>query len=592
MPSPAERHDHTLEQIESRQLSPAETAQEMKRAATQEISDVKANIDQLRASMQQHPELATELNGLQAEVDAAWDELNADIESVTAPPVSGVFEKANPSEELDWDIPDTSNETTSELTEDQVMDAANAAIERAFGGDQAALNELHGLLQQEKTREIAERFVLDELGTRSRQMAQADPFDGVGFRAALELAAVRSEFVETLRQNLAEEVGSVVAEKMTNDPTYAERITGLERSLAGDLAPNGPKLMEQRSLKNLAALLESVGEHALTFANALDLRTLSSSLDYTHGGSVIEVDYANVDEETGELMTKVSFNINYVDANSTPNARGERDSGGINRNIYRNVRDGQVKTHVEHTLFRLPESVKDNGIASEVTRRSLDIYGADGMDLDEIKLHADIDAGGYVWASYGYGWDHDQMAMQLLSKKADKGEDITVGGREIFEYDELTEADRVELAREEIASIINGCRNTFRSILSSIARRGGRYPVEAAEQIEQQLEAALANPDVTPQHLAAIGDTAPRLFKGNDGQFYLEDEWPSAQTRGIGAEPGYAKKAAHIGKIALLGSDWHGKIELNANGPQSGNNLHLLRKTIARRPTPPAPQTV
>lgn len=596
--SPEPKRDAMLERIEARAATPRETARDMMREGDRLVTDAKSGIEGIRMELKGSGDAAVEeqLKALESDLDAAWDDLATDIKEATrpVPPESGVFARpgAPTEEELDWEIPETEpgKENFDAMNEDQIIDAVNESIAGAFSGDAASKARLMKLLEHPKSGEFAERFLRDDIESKLGDAMDAPSFDARAFATVLELSAAKPDILDAVKGSIAERVGPAIAEKIMKDPAYAERLAELNDALSKELVPGGPILMKERTLKNLAAVHETVGGQAVAFANAIDLKSLSAQLEYAKTESIIEIDKADVDEETGELLTKVSFSMNFEDMSQPADERGRRDMANIIRNFYRETRKtetGEVvpRTYAEHTVFRLPESVKDNGMAAEVTRRSLELYGKDGMNLEEIKLHANIDAGGYVWASYGYGWDREKMAKIRLEKARHKGETVEAGGREIVEDTELTEADERELMRQEITGIINGCINTLDSIQRDIALRGGSYPEAAAAAVRKDLEAALENPDVTPQHLALIGDKAPKLHKGEDGNYYLEDEWPAAQAKGVNAAPGY-KKAAHIGKIALLGAEWYGTIELKPDGAQGGANLELLKKTIDRRPKP------
>jgi hypothetical protein len=572
---------------------PRERATEMLREGDRHVSGAKGLIESARTFMKKiGMGREAELKQLEDETDAAWDELASTVEpiakgkNIEAPTddIDAGWETAEKptEEELDWGMPvEIPKEASFEaMNEDEIMDAVNEAIASTFSGDATAKRHLLSMLEHPKTMEVAERFLQDELGTKTNALLKTN-LNTAAFRSVHELASKRPGLQEAFKGQIAEQVGRIVAEKFMQDPSYLERIATLDASLSQELAPGGPQLMKERSLKNLAAVYETVGEHAVAFSNALDLKSLSPQLEYDTTRSVIEIDTADVDNDTGELLTKVNFNLQYTDRSES------REKAGINRNIFRGLRttesgESVPRTYVEHTEFSLPESVKDAGIAADVTRRSLELYGKEGMNLDEIKLHANIDAGGYAWASYGYGWDRQAMANSHLEKAAHEKRTIKVNGRELSLQMELTNEEQVELMREEIRNLIQRCANTLGSIQRDMKLRGSAYPDDAAASIRKAYEEALANPDITPQHLALIGDSAPKLYKGTDGQYYLEDEWPAAQMQNIAAAPGF-NKPTHIGKIAMLGTEWYGTIELQQNGTQQGKNLELLKRTIARR---------
>jgi hypothetical protein len=132
--------------------------------------------------------------------------------------------------------------------------------------------------------------------------------------------------------------------------------------------------------------------------------------------------------------------------------------------------------------------------------------------VDHIKVHANIDVGGYTWASQGFDfesqWDADSVLDRLREKVAEYDERI----------DELRElADEAEEAGN--------------------ADQGARYRREI-ESLEDQVNAA-----------QDILNEADRSAFGADG-------FPNAyEISQVGRGAGMT---SWIGKDAMLGSDWQG----------------------------------
>jgi len=250
-------------------------------------------------------------------------------------------------------------------------------------------------------------------------------------------------------------------------------------------------------------------------------------------------------DETGELTTsKVCMGLNY-NVNVTRDEM-EGEEANIIQSFTRTMKkgpNGETSTEmtVEHELFELPTAIMGRGIAAEVTRASLKEY--DKMEADAIILHANIDQGGYAWASYGYGWDTKNMS------------------------------------EEHIKTLII---NAKRKILNAFKEAGITPENPNMQKIIDILEEAEHDVyGVTPQLLARIGKDGPFLRKGKSGTWYTEENYQQAIAEGreSGDLPGM-KGPLHAGKIGLLGSNWFGRVDLKHHGPQEGKNRKLLEQKI------------
>lgn len=587
------RPDAHLETLEAKTLTPEQAGKETLRQADRMLTDQRSQLEALKMTLDAQSPAAAEIAALEDDLDAAWDELHTEIQAATTEkPVQAPIAE----EELDWDIPEEPK--TAEKapllslegkTEDEIIDLVNSSMDEAFTGNAEALSKLRELASHSNSSEITGRFLMDECQSRLYQTFEASTFSAEEMSRVMRIGDVSAESRSMMQEAFSQQVGSKMAERILKEPAYLQQLASLEGSLSRPLREGGPELSSKRSFKNLVALKETVGDFSAEFAQAIDLKQYSPELDtgltYQTSKDLIDFEQVEIDEVSGELLTKIAFSIGYR-REGVDDASDEKN-GLISRNLCRSVQKNEqgepmVKKYIEHSIFKLPAGVKDAGIAAQMTKRSLEMYGSDKMDLDEIRLHANIDVGGYAWASYGYGWDEEGNASQRLAKLAEKGEEIIVGGREVFEYEELTFEDKKELARQEVDEIIRGSQASLDSIAASMRRRGSSIPAELYQSLAEQVEACRQKPDVTPQDLALMGDALPKFYKSAEGEYYLEQEWEQAQAQGEKPAEGF-KKPAHFGKIAMLGSNWYGKIELRQTGTQAGKNLELLQKTLERR---------
>ncbi len=112
----------------------------------------------------------------------------------------------------------------------------------------------------------------------------------------------------------------------------------------------------------------------------------------------------------------------------------------------------------------------------------------------------------------------------------------------------------------------------------------------AVEKILQTFDNMIDHPEnVTPQSIAVLGADGPQFHRGNSGTWYEASAFKQALKDGVETEEyvdefgSQLKGPLHVGKIALINSEWYGKIELKKDGTQNGKNRKLLEATLNRR---------
>lgn len=557
--APESRRDSTLETIESRALSPKETARTMLRTADQEVTGAKSGIESVRAELKavQDPAVSEQLASLEADVDSAWDELNADIAEATAPRESGIFKKVEaPTDELEWEFPEEPERAeplnTGELTEEEaqnVPELMRNAIDSALEGKGDAAR-IAMLMKTEDGKWEAE----DRIGAMVREFTGAYSIAPSQLENLSKLAMQHTLIKELIVEGLRDKVGPKYAERLLSDPSYRKKIEGMHEAMSGTLnGPESPRLSAELSIQNLVVLQETIGERTGEMAKTLDLRKygrgMDTQLEYRRSPSgkmesLIYVVDAKFDEQ-GELIdSQIDMSINYDIPGATESEAGKAK---IVRSFNRKMKespDGSTTPEltVKHELFELPDSVKGGGVAADITRASMEEY--DKMGADAIALHANIDQGGYAWASYGYGWNHDEMNESQIT-------------------DVISDAKNRILKAFEEASL-------------PIDEKTQREIIDVLEEAEKHPLAS------TPQLLARIGKDGPFFHKGESGKWYSEEDYQKAIADGQETgELASMKGSLHAGKIGMLGNDWYGRIDLKANGPQGGKNRKLLEQKVA-----------
>ena len=108
-----------------------------------------------------------------------------------------------------------------------------------------------------------------------------------------------------------------------------------------------------------------------------------------------------------------------------------KDAGIIERQFYRDPSTGDLL--VEHESMRLPASMQNKGIGKDVLREQIAFY--DKLGVTKVRLHANIDVGGYAWARAGWkpetpGQLNDFKAA-VMESVATKGQGASL--RKLFE---------------------------------------------------------------------------------------------------------------------------------------------------------------
>ena len=266
----------------------------------------------------------------------------------------------------------------------------------------------------------------DRIGTIMSEIIEKDrvAFDTLDQVADL---ASQDELVREKTSNaLIGRVGEKYAKRILSDREYRETLNKLQETLSRRLEGNeSPQFCKETNLENLVVINEILGDRAESVTRTLDLRSYGRGLDTslkltkTKDGKfsdLIKVFGTTFDDEGNlvDAQVEVGFAFDGVGPDGEPNNEDAR----IHRLFMRQTKkmpDGNQKSEliVRHEIFDLPNSIKGGGLAAEVTRSSLAEY--DELGVDAITLSANIDVGGYAWASYGYGWDTEKYKLKKTS---------------------------------------------------------------------------------------------------------------------------------------------------------------------------------
>ena len=114
-----------------------------------------------------------------------------------------------------------------------------------------------------------------------------------------------------------------------------------------------------------------------------------------------------------------SLRVSYLDGKPLAfqvdvlNEAGDLEVGVIQR-AFKNDPDGS--RYVDHSIFMLDDALQGAGQAKRFLAQSVEAYKK--LGVDKIKLHANIDVGGYAWIKYGF--KPDAAGAAALTEHATK----------------------------------------------------------------------------------------------------------------------------------------------------------------------------
>jgi GNAT superfamily N-acetyltransferase len=95
-----------------------------------------------------------------------------------------------------------------------------------------------------------------------------------------------------------------------------------------------------------------------------------------------------------------------------------RYSGRIDGKSFSLVRSFKPDNTVEHNLFTLPESAQGKGLSKAIFRDLYKQYKNAGVET--VKVHANLNVGGYTWSKYGFTADKSEYGSLLSWAKNNK----------------------------------------------------------------------------------------------------------------------------------------------------------------------------
>lgn len=350
----------------------------------------------------------------------------------------------------------------------------------------------------------AEEFVKNTL---EKNLTQPQ-FNSAEFNDLVEHAMGDPELLPHIQKALEKYVGEDLSRQLIEDASYRAELIDLQEALEERIAGNesnpesGAPLMEHANIAELIRVHDIFGSNPGAMADAFNMAGIRPEL----GLSIQEK----------PVLVADGINVSMEMIFTTP----EGEECLIRREFFKKVkRNGEVELIVNHDYFELPNSLQGDGLGKELLKKSLEQY--DEIGVDAITLQANIAVGGYAWAKYGVGWDLD-IAKSIAGS-----------------------------AENYISNVIS---DIHEKALNTISALGLENSPEATALLAtyQSMEHNAAG--VTPQDLAELGKEITVVIAEN-GAIYSESD-PNA--------PSNSRKMS-IGKYAMLGADWMGKITIKAD---------------------------
>jgi GNAT superfamily N-acetyltransferase len=175
------------------------------------------------------------------------------------------------------------------------------------------------------------------------------------------------------------------------------RVTVREPAAPTVAAPDPSMLLNRRTrpLNELIATASTQEEQAV--------QGIRMGVEGTYGDLRLEVDRATVARGSDGRASGLSFDASVYDATG-------RRVGHAEARIDRDPFTGELVAY--HSYLRLEPNVRGTGFAHGLMANLFDWYRRSGVT--RVRLHANIDVGGYTWATQGFEFENEAAADSFL----------------------------------------------------------------------------------------------------------------------------------------------------------------------------------
>lgn len=341
------------------------------------------------------------------------------------------------------------------------------------------------------------------------------------------------------------EIGTRTLERLRSE-VYREGLIETLDQITSPLPRSEVRLMESPTLPQLILVHELFGSDLAAFIASWDIREFTDDFIFEKDGvTLFSHVHTLVSPQglVGSLQADTSFHL--------PN---DPDAPVKSSIIYVLREDGadhgvEKTCYLDHiSVAPVPESYN---LATRMLLAQKDALQVAGFR--DMRLYANIQVGGYFWATLGLDWNREKISDGQL---------------------------------QIILSTIEG------KMEEALARVD---PNTASDQQKDALQKtmlewhALFSQETppTPLEIARVGRTGPFFACGQDPADPKKTRWILCQHKKEAEELTKQhtgqRQSYHLGKIGLIGTNWDGLLELDDTGHQEGENLSHFETSLRER---------
>lgn len=236
---------------------------------------------------------------------------------------------------------------------------------------------------------LADRAGLVRLGSAG-DITEYDPLThqaiGGGIQRGEQVEVVRPGYTATLRSGEQVRVAKIRVETYDGPPELP--------------IPPGTGPLPNRQVRTFPEILAQAQTRTeLNQARAEVMRAIDG--EYGSAGLRAVTEEVQIDS----LAREISFRGTVHDADGI-------DVGVFSRYLSTDYRTGE--RFVQHALLELSTRAQGSGFAEAFNRNLFDWYRRSGVDY--VGVHANIDVGGYTWATQGFDFANEEAASDFLGK--------------------------------------------------------------------------------------------------------------------------------------------------------------------------------
>lgn len=482
--------ENILKNIEAQELPPAQLAREMLRQGDERVTKLKSEIDDLISELEWEEgqeNTISQLKIIQKELDSAHGGLRSDLRAAVGSP--SPMENEATIEEINAGWEAESAEPETEIEKDIWIETLES-LDRFFETGEITQN--LGKNLETTDGEKALRQTISEK-TFSEIIGDSTNFGTV--KKLLRLAESGPTANRIIRSEFVDFIGSQAWEKLAHGEDYIQELENIQTSLSRNAGSKEQPLCHELGLDRLILLREMFGAKMPQMAQNVDLSTYCSELNLNDGEILVS---PTLDKESGLLSGKVSILYEYG---------AGADAASMHRRFSSRVVKGEGGYGLERSttleLITLPDKLKGKNTAKQEMAATNEFLRQ--QEFDKEKLHANIDIGGYTWATLGFGWDVEKMRRADEKEKSD-----------------------LEIIAEFAADRIN--------ITKRFIRDSGINPDEPdikihLDTIENKLKDMTAGALITPQELAALGKSGPKFIRHKTGNLFRAETFKAMNAR-------------------------------------------------------------